>query len=294
MLLTFYLFRVSLVPRHDGTLFARATHGDKSALIAAAIRARSEGVYRNTVYQILNPLVDEQEDVIHFRLCRPESKDIARRDPDTGDLIDDEMPSFAWTHGIYTGTGSQIVAIARRVEFFAGKPKNYAVILKNILDNALRDSDFEPHVIPLDVTSRFWKAVGSLDIVTSIKFDLIPPNVFGGHENLSETLKYLASMVRIKRLRQAFVGDHDVGLNPSEEVFEEYSSYSAEGGGSWDVYGKKNGKTMEYHSNSEVRAIKVETGGLDFSDLGDGKEDVLRQAVGATGGGSVEEQGGKT
>lgn len=275
---TFYLFRVSLIPRSGTELFAsNESDQRKDELIRSAIESRSLGVYRNTRYQILNPTRNSYGD-LQFRLCRPDSADLAFRDPETGDLVDEQVPAFAWSHGIYSGEGTQVIAIARNTSFFAGKAQNIGLIIQSTLNSFLQNEAYEARVFPLTERTSFWEFVRVADRVTLLKFDLIPPNVFGGERRLRRNLRFLGQIINVKRFVQAFHSDRTEGLRVQEDAFASQVDYVSAGGGKWHAKGSRNGQPFEAHSETSIRTVSVESDSDDPRELGPAARDVADRA----------------
>src|SRR5207248_1633662 len=92
------------------------------------------------------------------RISRPDLVPISEIDPATGDLIDQQVESNAWTHFIYV-EGEQLISISQNNNFFSGTPHGLAEIVTKLLTKALNDPAWTVVVRPVTDNTDFWNTV---------------------------------------------------------------------------------------------------------------------------------------
>ncbi len=260
----FSLFRVSVANDERLSLYNHSVSDDyKNALIHDAIQSKAQITYRNSTYAFSNLESVGPPGAMIGRLARPKEIDVSWRAPDTGDLIDDRVPSNAWTWFAYSGVSTQVIAVMHRAEFFTGTPKGIGTILESLLNAGRTDHRFSFLVRPLSNRTGFWDVVDRASKVTSVTFELIPPNWFGGSDVLKRQLR---DEERATNMRKKIISyqnsESGLHIDSSDRELRDEVDFISRGGGRWRAgYQDNNGKSQVAASDAETLTTETQGDG---------------------------------
>lgn len=130
-----------------------------------------------------------------------------------------------------------------------GKP---LALLLSLAAQVNRESPPEPYelsVAPIIDASTFWHFVGANpNAVTNVRFDLIPPNMFDGPENMDKELKGLRDAEKARKIKLEL--ENPDSLNLDTKRIRGIVDYAAQGGGDISARAKGN---KRYSSKKKIK-----------------------------------------
>jgi hypothetical protein len=119
-------------------------------------------------------------------------------------------------------------------------------------------------VNPIVEFSEFWsKMEENQGLITEIRFELIPPNIFGGDSEIEEALKELEKEDKAEEVHIS-IRNHDGELDPKSERIKSAVSYTLRGGGTLEA--RANRQTI-FSSEASVKTVSID-GMPRFRDVG--------------------------
>jgi hypothetical protein len=247
----FWLYRISVVPTEGMIQFDT----EKDQRIEGLIRSHPDIRYRNKPYRFTN--VEEDKEAIVGRISRPDLVPISKVDPATGDLIDQEVPSHAWTHFIYV-EGEQLIGVAQNSEFFTGTSEGLARIVADLLNKALNDPAWTVIVRPVTDDADFWNVVQDSEGIRSVTFELVTPNALGGAQELRAALEDVRRVYNATKSKDHIENEHDqLHLPRDDKALQDRVSWVAGGKGLWRILRRKGGRLVRFTSSSAQKLIEV-------------------------------------
>lgn len=135
-----------------------------------------------------------------------------------------------------------------------GKP---LALLLSLAAQINRESPPEPYelsVAPIVDASTFWHFVeANPNAVTNVRFDLIPPNMFDGPENMDKELKELRDAEKARKIKLEL--ENPDSLNLDTPRIHGIVDYAAQGGG--DIRARAKGK-KSYSSKKKIKTLRIE------------------------------------
>ena len=135
-----------------------------------------------------------------------------------------------------------------------GKP---LALLTSLAAHINRESPPEPYslsVAPIIDASTFWHFVNAnKNAVTNVSFDLVPPNMFDGPENMDKELKELRDLEKARKIKLDL--ENPDSLNLETKRIHDIVDYAAQGGG--DIKARAKGK-KSYNSKRKIKTVHVE------------------------------------
>jgi hypothetical protein len=120
-----------------------------------------------------------------------------------------------------------------------------------------RESPPEPYelsVAPIIDADTFWNFVNANPkAVTNVRFDLIPPNMFDGPENMDKELKELRDAEKARKIKLEL--ENPDSLNLETKRIHQIVDYAAQGGG--DIRARAHGN-KSYNSKWKIKTYRVE------------------------------------
>jgi hypothetical protein len=144
--------------------------------------------------------------------------------------------------------------VAMQYHHDIGKPM---ALLTSLAAHINRESPPEPYtlsVAPIIDASTFWHFVNAnKNAVTNVTFDLVPPNMFDGPENMDKELKELRDLERARKIRLEL--ENPDSLNLETKRIHGIVDYAAQGGG--DIEARAKGK-KRYSSKRKIKTMQIE------------------------------------
>ena len=119
---------------------------------------------------------------------------------------------------------------------------------------SLPQEPYELSVAPIIDANTFWNFVNANpNAVTNVRFDLIPPNMFDGPENMDKEMKELRDAEKARKIKLEL--ENPDSLNLDTPRIHGIVDYAAQGGG--DIRARAKG-SKTYNSKQKIKTHRIE------------------------------------
>lgn len=152
----------------------------------------------------------------------------------------------------------QSIAISRNIKAFSSTRAVTKLLQKN-LEHGLRTRQLTLHIEPRFDKRDFWDIVNRhADEVSSVKFELISPNMSNISKSLTIDLKSINEETNSHRTNVELNADQGASLelNESNGIVSGLVEYASQGGGNISV--KINGIRQKIQTNTEIKTLEID------------------------------------
>jgi hypothetical protein len=252
----FELFRISVLERREATLFSdrNQTREDYLRLVFGA---RRKFIFYGTDFHFVPEEIQTRDDVIMARIGRPVAVE-ENRSPDEGFM---ETVHDGWKAAVVVidprhHEDGQKVAVA--VDNKVGSPSGLIRELVNAINAADTHARWDIEVEPIVNAQSFWDfATKNKGAITSLTFEFVAPNMFGGTDELSEELREFRRNENAEKVTIALSSKE--GLDTTTARTKEAVDYAVQGCGKIKAKAK-GGK--RFNSTNRVETATLEDDSL--------------------------------
>lgn len=108
-------------------------------------------------------------------------------------------------------------------------------------------------------SKSFWQEISEADGVFNVKFDLLPPNLFGSRLSANKMMQEAKSKFNISSMSVALTNKNG-NLHVTRDEFESYRDYADLGGGKWALKLRKGRKSKLVKSEQKIAKVNYNIG----------------------------------
>lgn len=108
-------------------------------------------------------------------------------------------------------------------------------------------------------SKSFWQEISAADGVFNLKFDLLPPNLFGSRLSANKMMEDAKEKYNISSMQVALTNKNG-NLKVTKTEFESYRDYADLGGGSWELGLRKGKRNIRVKSSQKIAKANYNIG----------------------------------
>lgn len=210
-----------------------------------------------------------------FSLQIAPSRPLTRETPDSQIEKVDNWPHMAAF--VLNSPEEQYLLIQDRASAFASTD-TVANLIKRGTRHTLEKLGLSLHIEPLFDKTYFWNLVENYkNLIASVEFEFITPNMANISQTLASTLKNLGKETNSVREELTLESDpaSSLDISPDNQTIQGLVDYTSEGGG--DITLKIKGIRKRFHTSKSTREISIT--GLELSAPPEDIIQILREAL---------------
>ncbi|WP_155006278.1 hypothetical protein [Sphingomonas hengshuiensis] len=249
----FELFRLSVLERRQPPLFADVAQ-TREQYLRLVFGQQRQFVFYGTDFHFVPEPEQSREDVIMARIGRAVTVE-ENRPPEEGlaETVHDGWKASVVVIDPRHHDDGQKVAVA--VDPKVGSPSGLIRELADAINTTSTDARWDIEVEPIVNAQSFWEfAAKNKGMITSLTFEFIAPNMFGGSDDLTEELRAFRNNENAEKVE--IVLKSKEGLDTSTNRTKEAVDYAVQGCGTIKAK-TKNGK--RFNSTKKVETSTLDT-----------------------------------
>lgn len=258
--LTFDLYRFQLLPIsrniHDDLYIENLSidklKEEKNRIFADVLEKLISINHRN--FDIIQKKIPIGGDWIAFKIGAKKHVEISTTDLEKSTI--DSWPHI--TVIINNDPQIQTIAISRNIKAFSST-RAVTKLLQRNLEHGLRTRQLTLHIEPRFDKRDFWDVVNRhTDEISSVKFELISPNMSNISKSLTIDLKAINEETNSHRTNVELNADKGASLELNEfnPMVAGLVEYASQGGGNISV--KVNGIRQKIQTNTEIKTLEID------------------------------------
>lgn len=252
----FELFRLSVLQRRQKPLFPKPKT-NREAYLRESFGTRRTFTFYGTEFHYVPEPTELHDDVIIGRIGRSVV------------IEENQSPDEGFLETIHDGWKASVVVIDPRehadgqkvaisIDPKVGTPFGLIKELVYVINCAARDAQWDIEVESIINPQNFWDfAKKNEGEITSLVFDFVAPNMFGGSDDLSEELRAFRREENAQKITIALKSSD--GLDTSTKRVKEGVDYAVKGCGTITA---KTKKRKSFNSTKKVAITTLERGSL--------------------------------
>jgi hypothetical protein len=248
----FELFRLSLLMRQQRDAFAGPDPTREDYLRSVFSERRTFKFY-GTEFHYVPEAVPSRTDVIMARIGRPVT------------VAENKPPEEGFADTLHDGWRAAVVIIdpshhedgqkvAVGEDNMVGSPKGLIQALVAAINETNPTTAYDVEVEPIVNALSFWQfAARHKGQLTSLTFEFVPPNMFGGTENLSEELREFRKKENAEKVVVKLISSE--GIDTDTDRTRESVDYIAKGAGNIRAKTKSG---LRFNSTKKVASTTVD------------------------------------